>query len=410
MKKRIFSVLLGVMTAMSLMACGSDPDAVWYGTVTNAGGLTENSVITEISSGMETYGQSVEHQTKLYTPEEETREAISAQLESAAKDDKVKVILAEGSEMEIPVYEAQNAHHGTKFVLFDGEPKKDEDSDASIRKNTTVIQFSVYDLGYMAGYAAVREGYRTIGYLTGTKTDDSSASYEGFLAGCEAAADELHLAKGDVVLNQEFADSDALMPLRMTEAMNWYNNGTELIATDSAVLMPAIAKAADATDQKAAACGFLYSGTSEHVLYSSVPDYSGATQAVLAAAEKNKTFHGGETQSYGFIQHAVRLQADFAAFANFNESVYNTFLETASVGIGERGAEDAESGETQTNSLVTVNVMKPQTPDETAGLGGATKQGEATESMTSMPEAASDSEEAESETESTDTSDSDSEE
>ncbi len=372
MKKRILAAVLGTVMLFGLGGCGSNADAVWYGTVTNSTGI-DNTVLSSISSGMETYGQSAEHQTKLYTATDDTQEAIEAQFEAAAEEDDVKVILASGSDMEIPVYNAQNAHHGTKFVLFNGQPRKDADSDPEIRKNTTVIEFSRYDLGYMAGYAAVYEGYRNLGYLTGTETDESRQSADGFADGCEAAAEALQLSEGAVVINQEYAGSDELMPLRMTEAMSWYNSGTEIIATDSETLLPAVVKAADALDKPVIASGFLYSGTSEHVLYSSTADYSGAVQAVLEASGKNKTFHGGEVQNFGFTEHAVGISADFSKFANFTESVYNTFLENAA-NLSESEADSTADAGTK---LVTVNVQQPVTPDANAGLTASSTAGEA---------------------------------
>ncbi len=365
MRNRILAGMLGLVMMAALAGCGSNPEAIWYGTVTNTAGTAGNITMTEISSGMETYGQTVERQTKLYTAAEDTTEGFEAQIDTAVEEDEVKVILTAGKEMETAIFNAQNKHKNTKFVLFDGEPRENEDAEANIRKNTTVITFDEYDFGYLAGYAAVREGYRNIGYLTGTENESSRSAYDGFLAGCERAARDAGVSAGEVVIYSEFSGSDELMPLRMTEAMSWYAEGVQLIATDNEIIMTAIAKAAAASDGKTVSIGFEESG----VLFATVPNYSGATQAVLAAAEKNDSFNGGTTQVYGFEERAIQIRNGASVFAIFNDTLYNSFLDSVTGGV---------SSDEETTSLVTVNVKDPATPDANAGLesSSASNEGE----------------------------------
>ena len=81
--------------------------------------------------------------------------------------------------------------------------------------------------GYMAGYAAVKLGYKNLGFLGGMAVPAVIRYGYGFVQGVDAAAAELGLT--DVTLNyvyggQFFGDAD------ITAVMDtWYSNGTEVV-------------------------------------------------------------------------------------------------------------------------------------------------------------------------------------
>lgn len=81
--------------------------------------------------------------------------------------------------------------------------------------------------GYMAGYAAVKMGYKNLGFLGGMAVPAVVRFGYGFVQGADAAAAEMGLS--DVTLkyaygNQFYGDAD------ITAAMDtWYNAGTEIV-------------------------------------------------------------------------------------------------------------------------------------------------------------------------------------
>lgn len=95
--------------------------------------------------------------------------------------------------------------------------------------------------GYMAGYAAVRLGYRELGFLGGMAVASVNRFGYGFLQGADAAATELGVfvnvkyAYG----NQFFGDGD------ITAAMDtWYENGTEVVFACGGGIYTSVAEAA----------------------------------------------------------------------------------------------------------------------------------------------------------------------
>lgn len=366
MNKKLLSLTACLCLIASLTACGSDPDAIVYGTVLPpSSGSSGTSA--ELEAGMSAYAASVSKNGKTYTVSGNKKEDYTKALDQAAKDDKVKYIIAEGKSMETAVYDAQNDHHNTDFIFFDGEPREKKGEKTSIRKNTQCVTFSREDQGFLAGYAAVRAGYRTLGYIDGKKTKTAQQYFNGFSEGAEYAASELGYSSGNVVLNYIFAGTDALTPMRVADAENFYNGGVEMIATDSETLMPALAKAADSLSKKTAAVGFAYSGSSDDVLYSSVRSYSGAAQGLLAEAEKK--WSGGSVKTAGLSERAVELNCDFSKMGSFTEDEYNAFLEKAAGhNLKKTSAKDGEK-------IVTLNRVPMVSPNPNSGVNEGTVSG-----------------------------------
>ena len=81
--------------------------------------------------------------------------------------------------------------------------------------------------GYMAGYAAVKLGYKNLGFLGGMAVPAVIRFGYGFVQGADAAAAELGLTDVEVKYaygNQFYGDAD------ITAAMDtWYQDGTEVV-------------------------------------------------------------------------------------------------------------------------------------------------------------------------------------
>lgn len=363
MNKKMLALTVCLCLVFSLTACGSKADEIRYGAVVPPSEDSEGAS-AELEDGMNAYAASVSKNAKVYTVSGNKKADYKAALDEAAGDDKVKYVIVEGSSMETAVYDAQNDHHGTNFIFFDGQPREKKGEKASIRKNTLCVSFSREDQGFLAGYSAVRAGYHTLGFIGGKQTSSSKQYFNGFTEGAEYAAKEQGLSSGNVVVNYLYAGSDSISPMVLANAENFYNGGVEIIATDSESLMPAIAKAADNLQKKVAALGFIYSGSSGSVLYSSVSDYNGAAQGLLAEAESR--WKGGTTKSAGLEEKAVRLSCDFSAMGSFSQSDYNSFLETASQSGFKKEATDGGS------QIVTKNEVPAVAANPNSGVNEGT--------------------------------------
>ncbi len=364
MKKR-FSILAAFFCAVLLAGCGgSDADAIHFGLITAGGEHASSAAAEEILRGIESYAGANGFTSKTYTAASADAEAIDETFK-AASEEKVKYVIACGEEMEIPVYDAQKANRGTRYILFDGEPRKSAENESQIRKNTECISINKREMGFLAGYTAAREGYRNIAFISGANEGDTAEYFSGIKRGIGYAMNELMITSDQLTLSAEFAGSEDLSPRRTADALSLYAEGTEIILTDSFGIARSIDLAARQAGRFFATVGFDPTGSYERALYASVPDYANAIQKLLDESIRDNHFHGGEVYACGAAEGGIRLSTDFTRFTSYTEENASNVLGV--MANGAYGTDSDESGEgEQLENLVTVREVSPVAPGDTS--------------------------------------------
>lgn len=95
-------------------------------------------------------------------------------------------------------------------------------------KVTSVI-YREEQAGYLAGYAAVKEGYRNLGFVGGMAVPAVIRYGYGYVQGADAAAQDLELADDSIQMQYYYAGEFAATEAATNYATSWYNNGTEVI-------------------------------------------------------------------------------------------------------------------------------------------------------------------------------------
>ncbi|MDD3337257.1 MAG: BMP family ABC transporter substrate-binding protein [Lachnospiraceae bacterium] len=356
MKKIISLLLIGSM-ALSLAGCGEDPDAKRYTYISNDAGVEDNSYNQALWSGIQTYAAQAGKKCAFFTPansDNEKDDAYSNIINQAIKAG-TKVVTMAGNDMEAVAFKAQKKHTGTDFILFDGEPRSKEGEDATIRKNTCVVTFSQEQEGFLAGYAAVQEGYRSLGFMGGEKNAVTTKYGSGFIQGANQAATELALEQGAVTINYTCVGDDKLSPAHMDVALNWYLDGCEAIFASDKEIALAVIKAAEATDRKVLCADVDQAGTSDTVLTSAVKDYAGAIESLLKKydSEDEDAFRGGESIVVDASMQGVALNFETSRFQLFTQEQYNAIYDQLAKGSIQVSAEDT----TANAGLITVNLV-----------------------------------------------------
>lgn len=136
-----------------------------------------------------------------------------ATIELAAKGG-AKLIALQGDRLLPFARKAQMRHPTIQFLMLSNcHPLPEED----LRPNGTVISYAAEQGGWLAGYAAVVEGHRTMAYLQ-TSYTFSQRYAAGFLLGAEAAARDGELPDGVIEMHpyngSDYGD-DSLPPAQM---------------------------------------------------------------------------------------------------------------------------------------------------------------------------------------------------
>lgn len=261
MKKILSTVLAGFM-ATSLVACSSGSTS----TSTSAGGeeksdmkvamVTDYGDITDQSFNQTTYeackdwasANGVEF--NYFKPATNDDADRVASIEEAIEQD-YNVIVMPGYAFAPAIVEVAPDYEDVKFVALDvSQYDLDKASGTTDWKsdNTFCAVYQEEIAGYMAGVAAVKLGYKKLGFLGGMAVPAVIRYGYGFVQGAEAAAKELGLTDVEIKYaygNQFYGDAD------ITARMDtWYGAGTEVVFACGGGIFTSAAEAAAKTNGK----------------------------------------------------------------------------------------------------------------------------------------------------------------
>ena len=229
MRKRFLTFLLAGVMCASLAACGDSADTPRYA-VTLIHDPAAGSNEAMVQSAVEQAAADAGYISRVYVAADNTEEALEDVFKQVSEE-KIKLAVAYGKDMEIPIWNAQKNHRKVKYALIDGVPRKSEDESDEIRDNTMCAGTAYEDMGFLAGYAAVKNGSRKLAFIAGEKNDLNIRYAGGFIQGCVTAASEMSLGNDAVSITGVYSGSDELTPLRMSDALSLYGDGAEIIFT-----------------------------------------------------------------------------------------------------------------------------------------------------------------------------------
>lgn len=259
----------------------------------------------------------------LYDADSERVKAFEQAVEEGAD-----VVVCPGSEFESVVYKVQNKYKNM-ILLIDTEPK-DEKGNVSIGNNVHCIVYKEEEVGYLAGYAAVMEGYRKLGFLGGIDFDAVKRFGYGYAQGIEAAAKELKLDKKKVELKYWYTGGFEPTEEITEEMNNWYKDGTEVIfSCGGGIIYSVISAAKEDKDRKIIGVDVDQSSESDQIIFSAMKGLETSVEEALTKLKNNNwkwpDTMAGETTKAGVAEGYVGLSATDTSWRlkNFSIEEYN---------------------------------------------------------------------------------------
>ena len=242
---------------------------------------------------------------------EDTEQARLAAIDSAVSGG-AKGILCVGEAYAPVIYEAQKLHSHVMFLLLDGEPRGGENQVYETAVNTHCILFREEQAGFLAGYAAVWEGYRSLGYCAGAETGRTMRYGYGFVQGADTAAADLGLAPGAVRLRYWYAGEGATAAMVYDKMTEWYAQGVALVlgCDDREIAVTeSLLEAAEAAGGKVMVTDGDRSSTSPAVLAAAAKDYADAVRRALLTVTDGiwSSAQAGQTVTLGAAEGGVVL-------------------------------------------------------------------------------------------------------
>lgn len=356
MKKRVLAVTLAVMMAASLSACSSSNSGSGSTTaapaetttaaetkateaettadtavksdssngyelalVTDLGTIDDKSFNQGAWEGMKKYAEENSISYKYYQPQEGTTdsylETIGLAIEGGAK-----LIVCPGFLFEEPVYLAQDQYKDIHFILLDGEPHSGDYSEYRTEANVMPILFQEDEPGFLAGYAAVKDGYTKLGFLGGMAVPAVIRYGYGFAEGADFAAKEMGVDGIEIMYN--YTGAFAATPEAQSMAASWYQNGTEVIFGCGGAVGNSVMAAAEEKNAKVVGVDVDQSYESDTVITSamkqlSVSVYDGVRDFYAGS------FPGGKTSIFSAKNDGIGLPMETSKFTAFTQADYD---------------------------------------------------------------------------------------
>ncbi|BCR36181.1 BMP family lipoprotein [Mariniplasma anaerobium] len=226
MKKILSLLVIITLSAVLLVGCGGKEYEIAL--ITDKGNIDDKSFNQGAWEGVVAFAEENDLTHQYYKPEEASDTGYLASI-ALAVEGGAKVIVTPGYLFEVPIYEAQTLYPDVKFILLDGAPHTADYSTFETKSNVASIFYAEEESGYLAGYAAVKDGMTDLGFMGGMAIPAVQAFGYGFLQGAEDAAAAMSLAAGDVTVTYHYTGNFDESAANKATASVMYQEGVEVI-------------------------------------------------------------------------------------------------------------------------------------------------------------------------------------
>ena len=185
--KKFLAFVMAASMALSLAACGGSSASTATSTTTEAtseaasaastsGSKTDVAFVTDVGNiddqsfnqytwqGVQDFCSANSLNANYYRPTEDSDAARLEQMDNAVNDGAKSIVVA-GYLFGSAIAEAQEKYPDVQFLALDVSTA--DLGDKAPTSNTALITYKEEQAGYLAGYAAVYDGYKELGFLGG---------------------------------------------------------------------------------------------------------------------------------------------------------------------------------------------------------------------------------------------------
>lgn len=226
MKKLLTTLLTATAVAGSLFALTScEAKTYELALVTDVGDIDDESFNQTSWEALKDYAEEKKLSYSYYRPTADSTDARIKSIEQSIKKG-AKIVVCPGYLFEQAIFNVQDKYPDVKFVLLDGTPHNG-DYNHKTSKNVVSIIYQEQISGFAAGYAAVKDGYKKLGFVGGMAVPAVQRFGSGYIQGAEQAAKEMKLT--DAELQYYYAGAFQKTDDATAKAKGWYAAGTEVI-------------------------------------------------------------------------------------------------------------------------------------------------------------------------------------
>ncbi len=218
--KKVLSMLLVLVALLAIFAVPAT--AAEVALVTDVGTIDDESFNQACWQGVEAFAKANNLSYQYYQPAADSDDERMGSIDQAVSEG-AKAIVLPGYLFGATVAQAQELYPDVKFIAVDVSAG---DLGTDALANLYCAVFGEEQCGYLAGYAAVKDGFTKLGFLGGMAVPAVQRYGYGFVQGANAAAVELGTP---IEINYTYGGQffgDANITAKMD---GWYSNGTEVV-------------------------------------------------------------------------------------------------------------------------------------------------------------------------------------
>ena len=331
--KKILALLLVLAMALSMVACGSskaeettaaavETEAAEVEVVETeaaeteaaAAGIAKVALVTDVGTiddesfnqacwqGVEAWCSANGVEYTYYQPTEDSTDARVLSISQAIAEGADTIVMPGylfGATLTMVMEEFPDTH----FIAVDvaaGDLTLDYSTYYDPAANTACLTFSEEQAGYLAGYAAVKDGYTKLGFLGGMAVPAVIRYGFGFVQGADAAAVELGK---DIEINYTYGGQffgDANITAKME---GWYAAGTEVVFACGGGIYTSAVEAAKLHNAKVIGVDVDQSYIDECIITSAMKQLQNVTETVLEALNSGDwATYGGKVSNFSLAE------------------------------------------------------------------------------------------------------------
>ena len=308
---KILAIALVLVMVFALVACKSGTEtkteepakaAVKVAMITDYGDITDQSFNQTTYEACKAFCEGKKLDFQYYKPASDSDEDRISSIEKAI-DDGFNTIVMPGYAFGPAIKATAEKNADVTFIALDVS-EGDLGYEGAIPANLYSAVYQEELCGYMAGYAAVKLGYKKLGFLGGMAVPAVVRYGYGFVQGVDAAAAELGLT--DVAVkyaygNQFYGDAD------ITAAMDvWYGADTEVVFACGGGIFTSAGESAKKYGKKVIGVDVDQAGTidglyGEGITVTSAMKGLAATVNTMLGKVVDGTFEGGKIENLGLV-------------------------------------------------------------------------------------------------------------
>ena len=339
---KILAIVLALVMAFALVACKSGTEtkteepakaAVKVAMITDYGDITDQSFNQTTYEACKAFCEGKKLDFQYYKPASDSDEDRISSIEKAI-DDGFNTIVMPGYAFGPAIKATAEKNADVKFIALDVS-EFDLGYEGAIPANLYSAVYQEELCGYMAGYAAVKLGYKKLGFLGGMAVPAVVRYGYGFVQGVDAAAAELGLT--DVAVkyaygNQFYGDAD------ITAAMDvWYGADTEVVFACGGGIFTSAGESAKKYGKKVIGVDVDQAGTidglyGEGITVTSAMKGLAATVNTMLGKVVDGTFEGGKVETLGLVsavpeENYVQIAGSTQFSDSFTKDDYKALVE-----------------------------------------------------------------------------------